>query len=651
MKTLGNAGKWMALMLTGAALLFSGCLGPSSSEDNAIPVKSGEVGARYVYKFSVTPEQGKLDIEPVVMDTGIATRHYGGHMVDVTSAPCTWANPNLTCAVTVTNKSKSYYMTNMRTWHYRSNSAESPTLDTADFPNTYTTTVTNSTWVQPSPRPLYDATKAGMCYLQDGRWSIGSINNMSPRGCRYYDVGGYGNFNYQILHPDCGVQTETWILGVATTPYHFYTALLNVGISGGPAGDTIAQGNPNWYPEKPFKVSGTTIVNNDGETRMDFTNLTLFEVVPTKLDILCPTGWAGCQAINTACISTANDTGDGYKIGAAQCSTPYSDEELKALPNGRYFAVNLGFEYPDRIEAQQHALLQGNVTIPDACFEYVPWAQALLSWDANVLGRVDASTILPSGTYLEVSANYTQFHGAGGNEGNYANYMDSNHGWGSTGSNIAGGGNFLYVNRSNAGVTMAFSAGGNTCRPSVADSTPINYAAGQPTDGLGWFGMAHFGNDGTNCTYTNDGIDSDVDVWFDMVYLWVKGTSGQGSLIRIETNFNHNGINWANSNCTRNGGGTAGDDDIQNITGGGFCWPCVNSPGPGGVCSCPGAGCASGGFVFTTSCATTYNPAVADPKFFIIASWELPNLLLPGGPRTSRPYGGYQAWNRHICVQ
>jgi len=145
MKKFWNVGKWIAVVLMGTAVLFAGCLGPTSSEDSAIPAKSGQVGARYVYKFSVYPEQGKLDIEPVVMDTGIVTNLYG-HTVDVTSTPtpCTWASPLLTCQVTVTNKSSSYYMTNMRTWHYRSTSTDGATLTTADFPNTYTSTTTNS---------------------------------------------------------------------------------------------------------------------------------------------------------------------------------------------------------------------------------------------------------------------------------------------------------------------------------------------------------------------------------------------------------------------------------------------------------------------------------------------------------------------------
>jgi hypothetical protein len=101
MKAFRNTGIGATLTLAGATLLFASCLGPSSSDDNAIPAKSGEVGAKFVYKFSVTPEQGKLDIVPVVMDTGIATCRYGPiiqpmcgpPILEIISSPCTWASP------------------------------------------------------------------------------------------------------------------------------------------------------------------------------------------------------------------------------------------------------------------------------------------------------------------------------------------------------------------------------------------------------------------------------------------------------------------------------------------------------------------------------------------------------------------------------
>ena len=270
-----------------------------------------------------------------------------------------------------------------------------------------------------------------------------------------------------------------------------------------------------------------------------------------------------------------------------------------------------------------------------------------MSWDANVLGLVSTSKTLGSGTYLEVTSAYSQFHGASGVDGNYVNYMDQNHGWIAATSNITGSTNYFKVLKANPAATMPFSAGGGTCRPSLGSSTAYSFKAGQPMNGLGWLGMAHWGNDGANCTYDSDGIDSDVDIWFSMAYLWVKGTSGQGSLIRVESNNSNNSLMWSNSNCTRNGGASGTDDDIK--SGSGYCWPCVSTGT--GICFCPGAGCATGGFVAASSCATTYAPAASDPKWFIYGGVEETNILLPGGPRIVRPYGGYQAWDRHICVE
>jgi len=643
MKKFWNVGKWIAVALMGTALLFAGCLGPTS-EDSAIPAKSGEVGARYVYKFSVDPQQAKMDIEPVVMDTGVNATVYGGHTVDVSAPDCTWASPNLTCAVTVKNVSKSHYLTEFRTWHYRSNSSELPTLGTADFPNTYTTTVTSTVWVQPTARQMTDVTKAGMCYLHDGSWLNTNNNNTRQRGCRSYAIATFGAFNYQILHPDCGSQTETWTLGVATLPYQFYTALLKVGMSGAGGADTIAQGDPQWFPEKPFKVSGSTIVNNDDETRMDFTNISLFEIVPAHLDVACPFA-GGCTNQGTACIATNNGT-EGYKLGAAQCSTPYTDAQLVAMPAGTYFGINIGLEFPDRVESNgNHATLNGDTSVPDTCFEYMGWAQTLLSWDANVLGLLTTNKTV-GGSYMQgASTAYYGFYGNLGADANYVNYMDTNHGFGAPVSQV--GANFIYVDRI-AGGSMAFSGGAPGCKPTVGNSASYNYVAGQPTNGYGSFGMVNWGNDGTNCTLTNQGVDSDVDLWLAMHYLYAKAAGG--SLLRIETNNSHNSANWAHSNCSRAGGSTGTDDDIK-AAGGWWCVPCHNSPAGTGVCACiGGAGtCGPGGFL---SSAASCDGTAATTTNFVFGGVELVNLNITyGGPRALRTSGAYQAWNRHVCVQ
>jgi len=391
--------------------------------------------------------------------------------------------------------------------------------------------------------------------------------------------------------------------------------------------------------------------------------MTLYEIVPTKLDINCPFA-AGCKSSQIACISNNNAANDGYKIGGASCSTAYTNDELKALPRSSagspsYFAVNIGLEYPDRIEAMNHAALRDSTAAPDACFEWPGQVTYLLSWDPSVLTQVTAAGYTKGGTngnYLDVEGNRYQFSSQGQGAAAYTDYMDTNHGWGSP--VIADGTNYANVMRTIASASMVFSAGGAGCKYSVADdSAAYNWVDGQPKDGQGWFGMAHFGLSGGTCTYNNDGIDSDVDVWFGMHYFKVTGASKAGSLLRIEPDKGRTYVSWFHSNCTRAGGTGASDDDIGGTS---WCVPCVNIGG-NGPCNNTGNGATS----FSTaagSCPSTFTNQKYDPKYYVYGSEELPSYLLPGGPYTWRATyfgglvagplgGGYQAWNRHVCVE
>ena len=394
--------------------------------------------------------------------------------------------------------------------------------------------------------------------------------------------------------------------------------------------------------------------------------------MPTKLDNACPAAKfpAGCvvdgQTERNACVGTANGVLDGIKIGGADCSTAYTDAELAQMPHGTYFAVNVGLEYPDRIEAENHARVNGYNTPPDSCFEYPATTQVLLSWDSSVLqgittaGCTDGSACnvdSPTGTYIDVTPSYYQFTGtwSANGDGAYTNYMDTDHGW--LGTKVTDiGANYFYIIRSfAAGQDMVFATAATSgCRASVANSTAKKWVIGQPQDGMGWFGLAHFGAGATSCTLTNDGVDSDVDRWFTMHYMRVIGASGSGSMLRIEPNNAHTFVRWNHSNCTRAGGTgvLASDDDIKV---GAWCYPCDNYPAGNGLCNST----ANNGWDLGHSCTTAYGTPQDDPKFYIYGGEEMPggvgaNSDLPGGPGTYRGGsggGGYQAWNRHICVQ
>ena len=643
MKSFWKVGKWMAVLLSATVILFAGCLGPSrSSDDNAIPAKGGEVGAKYVYKFSVTPEQGKLDIEPVVMGTGIVSGLFG-HTVDVTSPPCAWdgGNNRLTCTVQVKNKSKNYYMANMRTWSYQNSNPLGATLSTPDFPNTADGTTT--TWTQPGAVPLNDAGKAGYCYVEDGKWKKSSGKNFWPKGCQTH---GYKTVldtwaTNQMIHPDCGTQTVTWIFTTQAAPYTFYTALVNIGTTGSPPGDHSAQGDPGWYPENALN-----------DSRMDLTHKSLFVVKPYKLDMVCPAGWScttGGGEGKWGCYSTSNAVLEGWKIGSAYCSTPL--DTSVGLAAGRYFAVDVGIEYADRLESQNHTGLQ-NDTGPSTCFEWDYSLQALYTWDPTILRTATAIsgyTGNTSSTYMEITTNhkYSLFSGEnGGGEDDENSYRDTDAGLRDYVSDV--GSNFWYLKRSlTLGAKMTFISSTKTALLcTVASSTKYTPVLQMPNDGIGWYGFAKMNS---NCTtYTNDGIDADVDLWLGMHYMRVYPTapSGSGSVIKLESDSDFSGLVLYSSNCTRAGGSNSVDGDILST----WCYPCVNVGVGTGTCTADGDGSGSGNFLQATSCASTLSDGLSDTKFYVFGSQETTNNKLAGGPNGNAGWG-YQAQNSHICVE
>ncbi|OGP58151.1 MAG: hypothetical protein A2V67_05735 [Deltaproteobacteria bacterium RBG_13_61_14] len=636
MKNFFTVGKWSAVLLLGASLLFAGCMGPSSSDDSAIPAKAGGMGANYVYKFSVDPQAGKLDIEPVVMGTAVQTTAFLG-TIEITSS-CAGAVLPLVCQITFKNLTPGQYMSRMRTWEYAC-----PGADGCTPPTTATLTTSHTLYQIPGGATITQgadygsgtgilADNTGVCIVEDGAWGHMQTTGSFDLDCPlllYYENQFVSTL--QFLHPECGSITDTWTFDGESTPYQFYTALT----------DTAAASSDG-------TAFGLYAEDGAGDGRFD-PDRTTFVVKAYNLDNQwCATG-TDCYAAYAykACLGAANPV-DGYALGAPGCSTPIA--EGQTLAPGQYFAVNMGFEWPDRIENQTHGqrckMSATAVTGPCnlsglVCNEWPNSVSIVYTFDAAVLEAVTVTAITGGSTVLTVDANHEIYYG------NKKSYADTNDGMNAT-PNYAFGENYVFIARAPNDASFAFkTAGFNllTCIPSIRANTTArwgdlvqNYVGNGAVqdyranaDGMGSYGFTglaeYFVNADSRCDTRDLAQDSAVDYWMGLHYMQVKpgAAAGSGSIIKAESNANNTTAQWFSSNCTRDGG-MAGDDVTD------WYWPCTGPP-------CDGTG--SG-----TSTATL---AEQDPGTYFYQAQEVSNKLMPGA-FSAGGGKGYQVNSDHICV-
>jgi hypothetical protein len=639
MKKFLMVGKWSALLLLGASLLFAGCMGPSSSsDDSAIPAKAGGMGAKYVYKFSVDPQAGKLDIEPVVMGTAIATTHFGG-IVDITSK-CNGAVLPLVCDVTFKNLTAGQYISRMRTWEYSCEHTGCTSSAAATLSSSHTlrqipggNTITQG--ADYGAGTNISANNTGVCIVEDGTWghmqTTGSFNFNCPMILYYMEPPQFVS-TLQFLHPECGSITDTWTFDGESNPYQFYTTLVDTA-----AGGTIGS---------PF---GMYAEDGTGDTRFD-ANRTTFVVKAYNLD----NTWASMTNptyMKYGCFSPANTNQDGYLLGAPGCSTPIA--EGQTLAPGQYFAVAMGFEWPDRIENQDHGQrckmsvtgVNGPCNRPVGglfCYEWPNSLSIVYTFDADVLEAITVSTVTAGSTVINVTTEheiYKESTPATSKKG----YADINDGMNAA-PNYTFGPNYVFIARAPVDGQFTFKTAGwatANCVQSVrenvarqwADPRPIATVGAIPnfagnTGAYGHTGLAEVYIDGTNkCNFQDLPADAAVDYWMGLQYMQVKAgaKAGSGSIIKAESNANNTTLQWFSSNCTRNGGMTG--DDVTD-----WYWPCTGPP-------CAGTG----------SGLSTPSTAEQDPGTYLWQAQEVSNKLMPGA-FSAGGGKGYQVNNDHICV-
>lgn len=620
MKKVLKSGKFIIML--GMVLLFAGCM-TAPSEDN--PVSASKMSDNYVgtWKGTVDVANATLSLEPSSL-TGAAYT-LNGHSVEIMNdTQCSWdgGNGQLNCNIKIKNLD-----TNEGLWdikarlHDPTGSGTAAIMNAADYILSDVGAVTSL--VPNTPVPIDGA---GYCTTEAGK------NGVSLEGC--------GTFTRDVLtmvemyvHPRCGTITKSWQFdAVDSGTYNFYVDIFG-----------------DFYPENPF-VSPDSRWN--GTLMNDFANTDTVNVVGAN-DYLTYVvnvnqlntnyaavgeGYISCAAF--PCVYRSNYA---YRVG----STYYQDANGKyvgksnsiadpILPTGRYFAVEVLYEYPDRMENYADIGEDGAGTVCGAaggidCYEYYNNFAFALYWDEAVLKKVDrttmktgAGTILYGGVVSRCGKWKMSKTGAEKNNCNIG-WM-GHHPLASYDTNVTRS-NFI----STSAMINAFAAAGSTYFfPSPAATnipkTATVWVESADAGNRGHKGVAHFGLS-PSPTYNdivNDGADARPDFSVGLFYMYVVGASGTGSEIAItNTSKDTPTMKWTN-------GTVATGDDINHKV-----YSLCTEVGRDGACT-------------VAYCQTHTECAVEGGN-------QKSNPLLPGGYANSHAHpqalGGHQFKNAHVCVQ
>lgn len=604
MKELWKVSKWAAIILLGAGLLFAGCTGSdsssssssSSSEDDPIPVGPGENS----FLVQVNPLAEDMVITPMTL--GAATSSVPGRLVELTSnGTCAWtgATNTLSCDLTLINLDPDEIMLTAQTHTFCDppGSCPNPTLATADYP-------------APGAQ-LIDGVLAGICYAENG-WDSNSSPTAVPEGCPVEVIGG-ADFAITFLGANGGSVTDTWDLTNETVPYQFITVLTGTA----------------WQPEDPYA----------GDTRYDFQNYSTYVLDFYDNDNLNPT------------YCNLGGTGIGYPVGTPWCS---SKTNVDAVPAGGTIHLNVGIDYPDRLETAQWNIwnmaggsYDGNPSggTPES-YEYVSVAQIEVVYDPAVIthggsgGEFD-NTICTNGTratpysctfqpapsmkfgWTEISQ-YT--NNAADNRINTLNNRNLS--------------SFVFL----GALTWLYGpegAGlGSYCTVPAGMPAPLTLQAGNE----GIFTWTGFTTGGTFQCNMSGGVDNDLDLWVSRIPFTVTGAAGDYTVVKVAQNTNSN-VNIYHSNNTA-AGGPPGDDITGGITG----WCASDLAGDQWDDDCAGTPC----------CDVNPNNACGGAEHhFVSRSLERTNCNLPPSWGSSRAdcaggagtCGGRQDTHTHILVQ
>lgn len=616
MKKVWNSGKWMAILYLGLVILFAGCLGPPS-EDNPVNGGGGDNGtAISSWRFNVDIDNAKVDISS---SDGLGTiGNVGGHTVEVrNNANCSWAANVLTCNVAIINKDPDETMWNVKSLEKMSTNGTA-NLGNTDFvwdcsacsgyPTAYISTFgtggccTLQTTAKNTDEPIG---QSGYCVTESGNFKTAIPYNV--QGCETYTRNSQQT-PYQFIHPRCGkVVIPMLFKNVPTGTYHFWMDLSATWLKEIPRSGAVIN-DPRW--------SGT-IDGYAANGPLDYRTL-----------------WI--QVLDLAEQSPVAPGYRTWRLGSSKRSNVMTDP---VLAKGRYFSVEVSYEFPDRMENNMDIAEPA----PTGSYEYYDNFSFAIVYDNTVIRRVvTAAKTTPGGSSifgatatssLDHCVKYTAPSGNKNHCGATAAakiFARSYKPAGTSSTNVT---QTDYVGTSQIlaafetfgdigyskyyWVTNTLNGAGTDYTANVAVTTthPIN---------LGHKGLVHI--DEATGGLVHQGADPEPDYIVGLVYFWVlaNATSGAGSFIALsQTSYS------ATTMKLTNGTTTPASDDYA------YCYNASTKAYSYGLC--PG------------------NPM---PVYMAVSSGtEKSNPNLPGGygiiwdSGASNGQGGYQVRNAHICVQ
>jgi hypothetical protein len=341
--------KSMAILLLGVVFVF-GCTAPTS--EDGVTGSSDVEDALGAWQWTVDLENARVDIESAAGTGAVAI--IDGHTVEIQSSNCVDAGGNvLQCDVTVTNRDVEDAMWDIRTRINNSTNAAA-IMNDADY-----------TWPGPTiiAPPNSSGTTApinesGFCFTETGRFPPVLLSPYVNEGCPSYVRNSLAT-PYQYVHPRCGsVTTNHLFENVPFAPgseYRFWVELSATWIPENGA-DPRRDGD---YTGHGFAIDGgldhrTMIVNvNDLNLK-------------AGVDPTYPVRY--------------------WKWGSSYLSNNLDDAQFV---NGQYFAVEVAYEYPDRIENDPNVGLvaaQGG----SENYEYYDNLTFAIIWDDAVITKVPA---------------------------------------------------------------------------------------------------------------------------------------------------------------------------------------------------------------------------------------------------------------------
>jgi len=609
MKRFGIFG--LVILMTG--LIFAGCASPEGSSEGSAPLGTQNYN---LVPITITPSgTGEADIqigEDGLGDVIVAN----GHTVEILNGTSMAGGPSkctdlgggdVRCWIRLINRDSDEYMTNAFITGTTCPKCTTAQIDNADLSHGDTTKAIGGA------QPSVEITGLGICYAETGVY-VARPSPYNEKGCPIQLCPTGASKPAQTIHPKCGARSQMWDFGAQTAQYKFM----------GGVQATYYQWNALGSDGAPGGVGDDPLYN--------FQDYTTVYVVLTDLlnaNLARSWYWPGAykRSNHIAGFGSAGNVSD------------------ISIPVGRYFAMNLAVEYPNRVEAQPHA---SQPVFPANGYEYYNMWAVMVRYNPFAIERVKAAkhkiggvgtnvypgmpvqcvtaaTCTTPGTeawdHMEpYSEGVNSIYPAGAKEGWVSLYRFLNQNFGRN--------DLAYTYKfDTVGKTIGFTA---SVYP-ILEGGHKGIAHFDKTKAGLVISTAMFGGKGSvaeNNWMTQDGADAAPEMLLNMMYMYsIAGSSGRGSEIRVDMFTSYTQFRLWHTGLTMLPGGPKGgtSDDW-----GDYCAP------------------------FSTAFPGTHycDPGKGILDYALYQGVENAQRFLPlGGQSPAGGNGGVQAWNVFVCVQ